>query len=254
MNINGNKSTINSNGATINVSVNTTNSTTIDLSGITTFGELKNALPSTGITRVPGVKQLKKKASVLLRKVTETGSIEIYDNGFFTYEEFEKVTVFGVDRCECPELYSYNGRKERGGKEYVGKERGRKMEDFSEYPWDLILVSAGEARLYHNADSREEYQSEISMDAPESENNIALSVKPEHEIREEEEAAAKWRAERLKRLRKSMEKLTDRQREVVILYYVNKMTQMQIAEKLGIRQQSVLDFLGAARKKMQKNF
>lgn len=236
MNINGNKS-------------NNTTSATIDLSGITTFGELKQALPSTGATRVPGVKLLKKKASVLLRKVTETGSIEIYDNGFFTYEEFEKVTVFGVDRCECPELYSYSGRKERGG-----KERGGKMEDFSEYPWDLILVSAGEARLYHNADSREEYQSEISMDAPESENNIALSVKPEHEIREEEEAAAKWRAERLKRLRKSMEKLTDRQREVVILYYVNKMTQMQIAEKLGIRQQSVLDFLEAARKKMQKNF
>ena len=48
MNINGNKSINNSNSAPINNSINnsTTNSTTIDLSGITTFGELKNALPS----------------------------------------------------------------------------------------------------------------------------------------------------------------------------------------------------------------
>lgn len=152
MNINGNKS----NGG-VNICNNTSN-TTIDLSRITTFGELKNALPSTGTTRVPGVKQLKKKAAVLLRKVTETGNIEIYDNGFFTYEEFERVTVFGVDRCECSELYSYSGRKERGGKEH-----GKKMEDFSEFPWDLILESAGEARLNHNTDSREEYKSEISI-------------------------------------------------------------------------------------------
>ena len=244
MNINGNKSINNGNG--------TTNSTTIDLSGITTFGELKNALPSTGTTRVPGVKQLKKKASVLLRKVTETGSIEIYDNGFFTYEEFEKVTVFGVDRCECPELYSYSGRKERGGKEHVGKERGRKMEDFSEYPWDLILVSAGEARLYHNADSREEYQSEISMDAPESENNIAFSVKPEHEIREEEEAAAKWRAAQIKSMRAALDTLTEKQYTIMMMDRVEKLTQEQIAKRLGISRRTLREHLEAIEKKLNK--
>ena len=234
MNINGNKS------------INTT-SATIDLRGITTFGELKNALPSTGTTRVPGVKQLKKKASVLLRKVTETGSIEIYDNGFFTYEELEKVTVFGVDRCECPELYSYSGRKERGG-----KESGRKMEDFSEYPWDLILVSAGEARLYHNADSREEYQSEISMDAPESENNIALSVKPEHEIREEEEAAAKWRATQIKSMRAALDTLTEKQYTIMMMDRVEKLTQEQIAKRLGISRRTLREHLEAIEKKLNK--
>lgn len=238
MNINGNKS---------NNSINTTNGTTIDLSGITTFGELKQALPSTGTTRVPGVRQLKKKASVLLRKVTETGSIEIYDNGFFTYEELEKVTVFGVDRCECPELYSYSGRKE-----HVGKERGGKMEDFSEYPWNLILVSAGEARLYHNADSREEYQSEISMDAPESENNIAFSVKPEHEIREEEEAAAKWRAAQIKSMRAALDTLTEKQYTIMMMDRVEKLTQEQIAKRLGISRRTLREHLEAIEKKLNK--
>lgn len=243
MNINENKSINNSNGTIID----TTNGTTIGLSGIITFGELKNALPSTGTTRVPGVKQLKKKASVLLRKVTETGSIEIYDNGFFTYEEFEKVTVFGVDRCECPELYSYSGRKEQ-----VGKERGRKMEDFSEYPWDLILVSAGEARLYHNADSREEYQSEISMDAPESENNIVFSVKPEHEIREEEEEERIRRKRRNDGIAKEYANLRNDQKKLIELYFIKKMHQEDIARELGVDRTAVTHRIATIKRRMQK--
>ena len=164
----------------MNITVNGNNntiSTIIDLSGITTLGELKNALPSTGNGRVPGINQLRKKANMLLRRETGSGIIEIYDNGFFTFEECGRPTVFGVDRCERPETYSYSGKKESG----------MENQDFSPYPWDIILESAGCARLAHNADSRDEYQSEISMDAPESENNIQLSVRPEHEIREEEE-------------------------------------------------------------------
>jgi len=228
----------------MNITVNGNNNTVIDLSGITTFGDLKNALPSTGNGRVPGINQLRKKANLLLRRETESGVIEIYDNGFFTFEECGRPTVFGVDRCEHPETYTYSGKKESG----------MDNQDFSPYPWELILESAGCARLAHNADSRDEYQSGISMDAPESENNIALSIRPEHEIREEEEEMAAWKEKRLARLRNSMEKLTERQREVLVLYYVKEMTQEEIAEKLDVRQQSVLDVLKAGRRKMQKNF
>ena len=217
---------------------------TINLSNITTYGELKNALPTTGTGRVPGINQLRNRAKVLLRRDTGGSVIEIYDNGFFTFEECDKLTVFGVDRCERPEMYTYSGKRE------VGMEK----QDFGPYPWDIILESAGCARLSHNQDSREEYQEEYSLDAPGSENNVAFSVKPEHEIREEEEAAAEYKAARLARLRKSMKKLTDRQRQILNLYYVEELTQEEIADRLGIRQQSVLDVLKAGRKKMQKNY
>ena len=227
-----------------NVTINGDNNTIIDLSGITTFGELKKVLPSTGTCRVPGINQLRKKANVLLRRETDSGIIEIYDNGFFTFEECGRPTVYGVDRCERRETYTYSGKRVAGEED----------PDFSPYPWEMILESAGTARLAHNSESREEYQEEISIDAPESENNIALSVRPEHEIREEEEAMAEWRKARIERLRHSMEKLTDRQREILTLYYVEEMTQEEIAAKLGVRQQSVLDVLNAGRKKMQKNF
>ena len=218
--------------------------TIIDFTQITTYGELKNALPSTGDGRVPGINQLRKKATLVLRKETESGIIEIYDNGFFIFEECSHPTVYGVDRCERCETYTYNSKWTES--QYT--------QNFDPFPWEIILESAGTARLSHNSDSREEYQQEISIDAPESENNIALSVLPEHEILEKDEAAAEWRKRRLARLRKSMEKLTDRQREVVMLYYVDGMTQEEIAARLSVRQQSVLDVLNAGRKKMQKYF
>lgn len=221
---------------------NTSNSTTIDLSNLSTYGELKALLPSTGTNRVPGINQLRKKAVRLLTKETASGTIEIFDNGFFIFMECGSWTVYGVDRCEWPSTYTEDGK---GGKQ---------PQDFSRFPWELILESAGSARLAHNGESREEFQSAISIDAPESENNIALSVRPEHEIREEEEEEADRRKERIARLRKCMDKLTDRQREILILYYVEELTQEKIAARLGVRQQSVLDVLKAGRKKMQKNF
>ncbi len=62
------------------------NTITIDFSGITTYGELKKRLPSTGEGRIPGVNQLRKKAAVVLCKETDSGIIEIFDNGFFIFE------------------------------------------------------------------------------------------------------------------------------------------------------------------------
>ena len=207
----------------------------------TTFGELRNMLPSTGNRRVPGVKQLRGKADLLLKKETASGTIEIFDNGFFIFEECGKSTVYGVDRCASMKTYDSYAKSEM-------------TDELDPYPWDLILESAASARLGHNAESREQSQSEISIDAEESQSNPALSVRPEHEVKEEEEAAAEMRAAKIARMKKAMEKLTDRQREIMSLYHIQKLTQEEIAAKLGIRQQSVLDVLKAGKRKIQKYF
>ena len=221
---------------------NTSSSSTIDLSEITTYGELKNALPSTGHGRVPGINQLRDTAVCLLRRDTGSCVIEIYDNGFFTFEECEMLTVFGVDRCERPETYTYNGKREAG----------MESQDFSSYPWDLILESAGSARLAHNSDSRELYRGEISIDAPESENNISLSVRPEHEIQEEVEAAVEWHAAKIKTMKAALEKLTEKQRTIMMLDRVDGLTQEQIAECMGISRRTLREHLEAIEKKLKK--
>jgi len=226
----------------MNININGDNNTIIDLSGISTYGDLKKLLPSTGTCRVPGINQLRKKASLLLRKDTESGIIEIFDNGFFIFEECGRPTVYGVDRCERRETYTYSGKR-------VGSEEDP---DFSPYPWEMILESAGTARLAHNSESREEYQEEISIDAPESENNIAFSVRPEHEIREEEEVAAEWHDAKVKQMKAILASLTEKQREAIMLKRAKGLTQEQIADAMGISRTAVRKHLSYAEKKIDQ--
>ena len=177
----------------INTAANPSTDIVIDLSKITTYGELKKALPTTGLIRVPGINQLRRRATLLLRRETGSGTIEIYDNGFFVFDECGRQTVYGVDRCERPETYNNNGSA------------GTETPDFEPYPWEMILEAAGAARLAHNSDSRQDYQSEISLDAPASENNIAFSVMPEDEVREKEEAEAARRREMIRSMGRGLE-------------------------------------------------
>lgn len=220
---------------------NVSTSTTIDISSITTYGELKALLPSTGTSRVPGINQLRKKTVCLLTKETASGTIEIFDNGFFIFMECGNWTVYGVDRCEWPSTYTEDGK---GGKQ---------PQDFSRFPWELILESAGSARLAHNGESREEYQSAISIDAPESENNIALSVRPEHEIREEEEDIAERKSVMLSAMKEGIKKLKPRQQEILMLRYREGLTFEEIGKRMGITSRgSVFTNCERALKKAQK--
>ena len=219
---------------------NTSSSSIIDLSGITTYGELKNALPSTGHGRVPGFNQLRGRAVCLLSKETASGTIEIFDNGFYIFRECKRETVYGVDRCEWPSTYTEDGK---GSKEPL---------DFSPYPWEMILESAGSARLAHNGESREEYQGEISINAPESENNIALSVKPEHEIQEEEEDMAERKAVMLSMLKEGLKHLKPHQREILVLRYGEKLTFEEIGKRMGITKGTAHTNCERALKRAQK--
>ena len=215
---------------------------TIDFSAIITYGELKKALPTTGLIRVPGINQLRHQATLILSRETGSGSIEIYDNGFFVFEECGRQTVYGVDRCERPETYNNNG----------GAGSGDKVPDFGPYPWEMILEAAGAARLAHNSESREGYQSEISLDAPASENNIAFSVMPEEEAREKEEEEAARRYEMIRKLGSGLEVLKPRQREIILLRYVEKLTFEEIGERMNISKGTAHTNLERALKKVQK--
>lgn len=47
-------------------------------------------------------------------------------------------------------------------------------------------------------------------------------------------------------------KLTERQKEVVVLYFFNQYTQEEVSEVLGISQQAVLDHIKKTKTKIQK--
>ena len=205
----------------------------MNIAAFVTYGEIKNALPSTGNIKIPGINQLRKTAKMIVHKETDSGIIEIYDNGFFTFEECGHVTVYGVDRCERPSTYN-------SSEKYI---------NLDIYPWDIILEAAGAARLSHNFESREEYQAEISIDAPESINNLSLSVRPEYEVREEEEEQAEQHQIKMKKMKKYLDKLTEKQKMILRMAYGEGLTQEQIAKKMGISRWTVREQLSSIKRK-----
>lgn len=209
----------------------------------TTYGELKKMLPSTGTGRVPGITKLRETATVVLHAATQCGVVEVYDNGFYTYMENEHITVYAVDRCTVLEWYSCTGEK-------ITSEGN----DLSGLPWIMPLEIAGYNRLEHNSSSREESKAEYSLNAPASDNNLLFSVRPEHEIREEEELEEEYRQERIVLMQEAMKKLTAKQKKILCLAHLENMTQNEIAIKLHIRRTTVQEQLEAAEKKIKKFF
>ena len=197
-------------------------------STINTYGELRDALPPTGKRRVPGYQQLANMVSVVLTATVDSGVIEVYDNGFFTFTEGNYVTVYGVDRCERPE--TFDTRIKAGS--------GTPL-DFSTLDWKTALEWAGGARIMHNATRREDYLRDESLDAEGAIDNIEFSVKPEYEQREEDEALAEWKEMRRKRMVLALKAPTKRQREIAMMYFKLKLTQEEIALRIGKSQQYV---------------
>lgn len=207
----------------------------------TTFGELKRLLPSTGKERVPGITQLRKNAVVVLHAKTESGIVEVYDNGFFTYMEDGHITVYAVDRCTVLEWYSCTGEK-------ITSEGA----NLSELPWTMPLEIAGSNRLEHNSDSRQDSRSDFSINSPASANNLKFSVRPEHEIREEREEQAHIRACKNRMIAAEYSKLRPRQKKLIRMVFFEKMRHEDVAAALGIDRTSVSHSVDALKKRFEK--
>jgi len=195
---------------------------------ITTYGELLQALPSTGNGRVPGIRKLTETASVVLRVKNAWCYMEVYDNGFYTYMEEDRITVYAVDRCSVLKWHSCTD-------EVLTSEEV----DLAGLPWSIPLEIAGTNRLNHNRDSREESKSEYSLNSPASENNPVFSVLPEQDRREREESENEYRLARNRLIAKEYESLTNRQKMLIDLFFVKKMHQKDIALLMNDEQSNI---------------
>ena len=209
----------------------------------TTFGELKKLLPDTGKERVPGITKLRENAAVVLHAKTESGIVEVYDNGFYTYMENGYTTVYAVDRCAVLEWRSCTGE--------VLTSEGANV---SELPWTMPLEIAGSNRLEHNSDSRQDSKADYSLNAPASDNNLLFSVRPEHEILEDLESEDEARQKRIALVREALKTLTPKQKEILILVRLKDMTQEKVADMLCISRRTLREHLDTAEKKFKKVF
>lgn len=204
-----------------------------------TLRELKTKIDAVTEKKLPKYAQLMEQNPVAVAQTSVNGAtLTAYQNGYAVYEMDGAHTVMAVDRCGD---YRYDFSD--------GTYQVVPAEVFEEAEWSLRLIMEGERRMEHtrsviNSNNEEFMLSndgtdwcEVAMvDFMEAENAEMLAD------------------EELRKLYAAMGKLTERQKEIIELYYFKGMTQQEIAEELGICQQSVNRIMTQAIKKLKKVF
>ena len=204
----------------------------------TSYKTLKTMVPDASKIHTPkGETLIKSEAEILIRVKQDSATVIVYKNGFFAYvDDRGKVTAHAVANCHVMRY----GRAEGGCNE---------VEEtiFENMPFPFVLSQFGMMNIEHQEAEN------LSLDAEKLPNDPRLTVPNFADELDLDGEGDIWE-KRLTMLPEALDCLTDRQREVVEMLYFKKMTQMQIAEVLDIKQQSVMDFKKGALKKMEKIF
>lgn len=120
---------------------------------------------------------------------------------------------------------------------------------FEDAEWTVRLVMEGERRLENNRSkiSRDYEEFALSCDGTDWCDAAMVDFM-------EAENAEMLADEELRKLYAAMSKLTERQQEVVQLYFYKGLNQYEIAEELGIARRSVGNCLEGALEKIRKYF
>lgn len=204
-----------------------------------TLRELKAKIDAVTEKKLPKCAQLMAQNPVAVAQTTVNGAtLTAYQNGYAVYEMDGAHTVMAVDRCGD---YRYDFTD--------GTYQVVPAEVFEEAEWSLRLIMEGERRLEHNLNKTSSKYEVATLECDGSDWSDSIMV----DFLEEENAEMLADQE-LRRLYAAMGKLTERQREIIELYYFKGMTQQEIAEELGIGRRSVGNALEGAIKKIKKIF
>ena len=201
--------------------------------------ELKNTVAAVIEKKLPKYAQLMEMNLVVAARTVVDGAVlTAYENGYAVYEEDGAHTVMAIDRCG-DYRYDFND----GTYEVVP------AEVFEDAEWSVRLVMEGERRMESNRSKTVAINEAASLDCDGADWSDAVMVNFM-----EEENAEMLADEEIRKLYAAMTKLTERQQEVLQLYFYKGLNQYEIADELGMRQQSVSDCLNGALKKIKKNF
>ena len=203
-----------------------------------TLRELKTMIDTVVEKKLPTFKTLMEMNPVAVARTTVNGAkLTAYENGYAVYEVDDARTVMAVDRCGD---YRYDFTD--------GTHQIVPAETFEDAEWSLRLLMEGEKRMEHNLSKTAAKFEEVSLECDGSDWSAAIMV----DFLDEDNAVMLADAE-LRRLYAAMGKLTERQMEVVQLYFYKGMNQEEIGEELGISQVAVTRCITRAVKTLRKN-
>ena len=203
-----------------------------------TFKTLRSMVRSTIGKNKPTPKYLREDEEPVA--VSADGSMAVYPSGFVTYKSVTGSTV--VNLAECG---SYTYTFDDGG-DGLPEKQTVPAEALDQMEWSVVVALRGEEQAAENNMNRtgdrmgnRKYAYEDGTDPWEQLENQTEDDVLERIVREDS-------------VEELLDCLTDRQRRIVKLYFFEQLAQQQIANALGIRQQTVTDTLHAALKRMRK--
>lgn len=187
------------------------------------FVELLSITPSTIGLKLPTVKEVRESEWKI---IWSKCGITVYENGFYTYTDGLRTTVFAVDRC-----------LDRTDKEFlVYSGCDCTDEEWLNYSSEFVLFIFGDYRLMKNNERRERNNT-YSYDNTEKE---STNLKHLPTFEEDTEFC------------QIISELPERQKKVIYLLCSEKFNQKEIAEYMGITPQAVNKLFKKALEKMKK--
>ena len=181
--------------------------------------------------RIPSVKSLKEHKVVVKEMINADTTISVYDHGYVLYTAGDQSTVFPLHSCDDYEYVSVTGDNKEFNKEFFDNEN-----------WYIRLLMEAEDRMTYS-------QSKIST------NHGVFSNSDVTDDAEIMRGSSKDFVDDVidrEILHALIKELTERQKMVLNLVYFEEMRQQDVADYLGIKQQSVNDLLNRALKTMKK--
>lgn len=181
--------------------------------------------------RIPSVKSLKEHKVVVKEMINADTTISVYDHGYVLYTAGNQSTVFPLHSCDDYEYVSVTGDNKEFNKEFFDNEN-----------WYIRLLMEAEDRMTYS-------QSKIST------NHGVFSNSDVTDDAEIMRGSSKDFVDDVidrEILNALIKELTERQKMVLNLVYFEEMRQQDVADYLGIKQQSVNDLLNRALKTMKK--
>ena len=181
--------------------------------------------------RIPSVKSLKEHKVVVKEMINADTTISVYDHGYVLYTAGNQSTVFPLHSCDDYEYVSVTGDNREFNTEFFDNEN-----------WYIRLLMEAEDRMAYS-------QSKISS------NHGVFSNSDVTDDAEIMKASTKDFVDDVidrEILNALIKNLTERQKTVLKLVYFEEMRQQDVADYLGIKQQSVNDLLDRALKTMKK--
>lgn len=197
-----------------------------------TLKELKKIVKVADVEkRIPSVKSLKEHKVVVKEMINADTIISVYDHGYVLYTAGNQSTVFPLHSCDDYEYVSVTGDNKEFNKEFFDNEN-----------WYIRLLIEAEDRMAYS-------QSKIST------NHGVFSNSDVTDDAEIMRGSSKDFVDDVidrEILHALIKELTERQKMVLNLVYFEEMRQQDVADYLGIKQQSVNDLLNRALKTMKK--